>query len=133
MGLVNVLNLSEFKAVLAHEFGHFAQSTMMVGRWVYIAQQIISHMVSVRDWLDGIVNFISRIDLRIAWVGWILKIVLWSLRSLMEVLFRIVIIAERALSREMEFNADLVAVSVTGSDELVNCLLYTSPSPRDRG
>jgi len=122
MGLVNVLNLSEFKAVLAHEFGHFAQSTMMVGRWVYIAQQIISHMVSVRDWLDGLVNFVSRIDLRIAWVGWILKIVLWSLRSLMEVLFRIVIIAERALSREMEFNADLVAVSVTGSDELVNAL-----------
>jgi len=122
MGLVNVLNLSEFKAVLAHEFGHFAQSTMMVGRWVYIAQQIISHMVSVRDWLDGLVRFVSRIDLRIAWVGWILQIVLWSLRSLMEVLFRIVIIAERALSREMEFNADLVAVSVTGSDELVNAL-----------
>ena len=122
MGLVNVLNLSEFKALLAHEFGHFAQSTMMVGRWVYIAQQIISHMVSVRDWLDGLVRFVSRIDLRIAWVGWILQIVLWSLRSLMEVLFRIVIIAERALSREMEFNADLVAVSVTGSDELVNAL-----------
>lgn len=122
LGLVNVLNLSEFKAVLAHEFGHFSQNTMMVGRWVYIAQQIISHLVSVRDWLDGVVSFISRIDLRVAWIGWILKIVLWSLRSLMEVLFRIVIIAERALSREMEFNADLVAVSVTGSDELVNAL-----------
>ena len=122
LGLVNVLNLSEFKAVLAHEFGHFSQNTMMVGRWVYIAQQIIAHMVSVRDWLDKIVRFISRIDIRIAWVGWILQIVLWSLRSFMEVLFRIVIIAERALSREMEFNADLVAVSVTGSDELVNAL-----------
>jgi len=122
LGLVNVLNLSEFKAVLAHEFGHFSQRTMMVGRWVYVAQQIIAHMVSVRDWLDNIVQFISRIDVRIAWIGWILQLVLWSLRSLMEVLFRIVIIAERALSREMEFNADLVAVSVTGSDELVNAL-----------
>ena len=122
LGLVNVLSLSEFKAVLAHEFGHFSQNTMMVGRWVYIAQQIISHLVSVRDWLDNVVQFISRIDIRIAWIGWILKLVLWSLRSLMEVLFRIVIIAERALSREMEFNADLVAVSVTGSDELVNAL-----------
>ena len=122
LGLVNVLTLAELKAVLAHEFGHFAQNSMMVGRWVYVAQQIIAHMVSVRDWLDSVVNFISSIDLRIAWIGWILSIILWSLRSLMDTLFKIVIIAERALSREMEFNADLVAVSVTGSDALINAL-----------
>jgi len=122
LGLVNVLTLTELKAVLAHEFGHFAQNSMMVGRWVYVAQQIISHMVSVRDWLDSVVRFISGIDLRIAWIGWILSIILWSLRSLMDTLFKVVIIAERALSREMEFNADLVAVSVTGSDALVNAL-----------
>jgi len=122
LGLVNVLNLGELKAVLAHEFGHFAQGSMAVGRWVYVAQQIISHMVAVRDWLDNLVSFVSRIDLRIAWVGWILSLVIWSIRSLMDTLFSIVIIAERALSREMEFNADLVAVSVTGSDALVNAL-----------
>ena len=122
LGLVNVLTLTELKAVLAHEFGHFAQNSMMVGRWVYVAQQIIAHMVSVRDWLDSIVRFISSIDLRVAWIGWILGLILWSLRSLMDTLFKIVIIAERALSREMEFNADLVAVSVTGSDALINAL-----------
>lgn len=122
LGLVNVLNLGELKAVLAHEFGHFAQNSMVVGRWVYIAQQIIGHMVATRDWLDGIVRFISRIDLRIAWLGWILSLIIWSIRSLMDTLFSLVIIAERALSREMEFNADLVAVSVTGSDALVNAL-----------
>ncbi|BFM13938.1 hypothetical protein R50073_01210 [Maricurvus nonylphenolicus] len=122
LGLVNVLNLGELKAVLAHEFGHFAQGSMMVGRWVYIAQQIIAHMVATRDWLDSIVRFISRIDLRVAWLGWILSLVIWAIRSLMDTLFRLVILAERALSREMEFNADLVAVSVTGSDALVNAL-----------
>jgi Zn-dependent protease with chaperone function len=122
LGLVNVLNLGELKAVLAHEFGHFSQGSMAVGRWVYIAQQIISHMVATRDWLDTIVHFISRFDLRVAWIGWILSLVIWSIRSLMDTLFRLVIIAERALSREMEFNADLVAVSVTGSDALVNAL-----------
>jgi len=122
LGLVNVLNLAELKAVLAHEFGHFSQNSMVVGRWVYVAQQIIAHMVSVRDWLDKLVRLISRIDIRIAWIGWILQLIIWSLRSLMDTLFRIVIIAERALSREMEFNADLVAVSVTGSDALINAL-----------
>lgn len=122
LGLVNVLTLSELKAVLAHEFGHFAQNSMLVGRWVYIAQQIITHMVNVRDWFDNIIRFISGIDIRIAWIGWILSLILWSLRSLMDALLRIVIIAERALSREMEFNADLVAVSVTGSDALIDAL-----------
>lgn len=122
LGLVNVLNLGELKAVLAHEFGHFSQGSMMVGRWVYVAQQIIAHMVATRDWLDSVVRFISRFDLRVAWVGWILGLIIWSIRSLMDTLFRIVVIAERALSREMEFNADLVAVSVTGSDAIVNAL-----------
>lgn len=122
LGLVNVLNMGELKAVLAHEFGHFAQGSMMVGRWVYIAQQIIGHMVATRDWLDKVVQFISRIDIRVAWIGWILGLIIWSIRSLMDTLFSLVVIAERALSREMEFNADLVAVSVTGSDALVNAL-----------
>ncbi len=122
LGLVNVLNLGELKAVLAHEFGHFAQNSMMVGRWVYIAQQIIGHMVATRDWLDSMVRFVSRVDVRVAWLGWLISLILWSIRSLMDTLFNLVIIAERALSREMEFNADLVAVSVTGSDALINAL-----------
>lgn len=122
LGLVNVLNLGELKAVLAHEFGHFAQGSMVVGRWVYIAQQIIGHMVATRDWLDKVVRFISKIDLRIAWLGWLLGLIIWSIRSLMDTLFSLVVMAERALSREMEFNADLVAVSVTGSDALINAL-----------
>jgi Zn-dependent protease with chaperone function len=122
LGLVNVLSISELKAVLAHEFGHFAQRSMMVGRWVYIAQQIIGHMLTTRDWLDKLVHFIGRIDLRIAWLGWLLSLIIWSIRSVVDTLFSLVIMAERALSREMEFNADLVAVSVTGSDPLINAL-----------
>ena len=35
LGLVNQLNLSEFKAVLAHEFGHFSQNSMKLGRRSY--------------------------------------------------------------------------------------------------
>jgi Zn-dependent protease with chaperone function len=122
LGLVNVLSISELKAVLAHEFGHFAQKSMAVGRWVYIAQQIAAHIIAKRDALDKLLRFISRIDLRIAWIGWILTLIVWSLRACMETAFNIVVIAERALSREMEFQADLVAVSVTGSDALIHAL-----------
>lgn len=122
LGLVNVLNMSEFKAVLAHEFGHFAQKSMAVGRWVYIAQQVASQIVAKRDLFDDFLNGLSRFDLRVAWIGWILQFVVWSIRSLTDTLLRGVILAQRALSREMEFQADLVSVSVTGSESLINAL-----------
>jgi Zn-dependent protease with chaperone function len=122
LGLVNVLNLGELKAVLAHEFGHFAQKSMAVGRWVYIAQQIASQIVAKRDWLDSLLQGISNIDLRIAWIGWTLRLIVWSIRSLLDTVFSLVVLSERALSRQMEFQADLVAVSLTGSNALVHAL-----------
>lgn len=122
LSLVNVLTLSEMKAVLAHEFGHFAQRSMAIGSWVYVAQQIASHVVAKRDALDKLLQFISNVDLRVAWVGWLLSLVVWSIRSLMDTLLRVVVLAQRALSRQMEFQADLVAVSLTGSDEIVHAL-----------
>lgn len=122
LGLVNVLSLGELKAVFAHEFGHFAQRTMAVGRWVYIAQQIAAHIIARRDALDVFLSKLSRFDLRVAWIGWLLSLIVWAIRSLLETAFSLVILAQRALSREMEMQADLVAVSLTGSDALVHAL-----------
>lgn len=122
LGLINVLNLSELKAVLAHEFGHFAQRSMAVGRWVYTAQQIAAHIVEKRDVLDRFLRGVSNFDLRVAWIGWILRTIVWAIRALVDTVFSIVILAERALSREMELQADLVAVSLTGSDPLIHAL-----------
>lgn len=122
LGLVNALNRHEFEAVLAHEFGHFAQKTMAVGRWAAFAEQIARQIVTGRDALDSLLMTISAIDIRIAWVGWIMRTIVWSIRSLIETLFGWVTILQRALSQEMEFQADLVAVSATGSDGLVNGL-----------
>ncbi|GAB3513508.1 M48 family metallopeptidase [Pseudoxanthomonas daejeonensis] len=122
LALVNVLNLGELKAVLAHEFGHFAQRSMAVGRWVYVAQQIANEIVQRRDALDRLLAALSRFDLRVAWIGWGLSLVVWSIRSLADLAFRGVSLAQRALSREMEYQADLVAASLTGSDALVHAL-----------
>lgn len=122
LGLMNVLSLGEFKAVLAHEFGHFAQRSMLLGRYVYVAQQIAARIIGKRDAFDTFLNFISSIDLRVAWIGWILSILVWAVRALIETCFSVVALAERALSREMEFQADLVAVSLTGSDALIHAL-----------
>ncbi|UXU89086.1 M48 family metallopeptidase [Burkholderia sp. S-53] len=122
LGLVNMLNLSEFKAVCAHEFGHFAQRSMALGRWVYTTQQIAAHIVGKRDALDGFLRQLSHFDIRIAWIGWGLSLIVWALRSIVDAGFRLVMIVQRALSREMEMQADLVAVSLTGSDALIHAL-----------
>lgn len=100
LGLVNVLTLSELKAVLGHEFGHFAQRSMAVGRWIYTGQQVAAHIVGKRDVLDRMLLGLSQIDIRVAWIGWIVRIIVWSVRSVMDQVFRVVIVAERALSRQ---------------------------------
>ncbi|MFL5728000.1 MAG: M48 family metalloprotease, partial [Cytophagaceae bacterium] len=122
LGLINVLNLGEFKSILAHEFGHFTQRSMIIGRWVYIAHQIAYQIVAKRDFLDRFLAGLSSVDLRVAWIGWLLSLIVWSIRSFAEVFFKLVLLTQRALSREMEFHADLVAVSLTGSDALIHSL-----------
>ncbi|HEX7987862.1 MAG TPA: M48 family metallopeptidase, partial [Duganella sp.] len=122
LALVNVLNLGELRAVLAHEFGHFAQRSMAVGRWVYVAQQITGHLVSRRDKIDDFLAGLANVDLRVRAGVAVIQLIVWSIRSLVESAFRVVVVMQRALSREMEMQADLVAVSLTGSDALIHAL-----------
>lgn len=122
LALVNVLSLGELRAVLAHEFGHFAQRSMAVGRWVYLAQQITGHLVARRDKIDEFLEGLARIDLRVRMGVAVIQLIIWSIRALVESAFRVVVLMQRALSREMEMQADLVAVSLTGSDALVHAL-----------
>ena len=68
LGLVNILNLSEFKSVLAHEFGHFAQKSTRLGGYVYTADGAdfvkfvgsngpleirLDHIISMREEASG--------------------------------------------------------------------------------
>ncbi|MCB9598550.1 MAG: M48 family metalloprotease, partial [Sandaracinaceae bacterium] len=128
LGLVQNLGLDELKAVIAHEFGHFAQRTMAVGRWVYVAQQIAGHIIVHRGWVDRLLQGLSYTDLRIAWIGWILRLIVWSIRAVLDTAFRLIVLAHRALTREMELQADLVAVSVSGSDSLIHALHRLGPA-----
>lgn len=128
LGLLNVLTLSELRAVLAHEFGHFAQKTTAIGSWVYLAEQIASYIVSSRSKLDNALRTLSVQDPRIAWIGWLLRLCVWAVRAVLDTMYLLVALSKRALSREMELQADLVAVSLTGSDALVHALHKTGPA-----
>lgn len=122
MGLMNALNLSEFKAVLAHEFGHFSQSSMRVGSYIYMSNRVIHDMVFNRDKWDELLNNWRAVDIRLSFMAWAITPLVWLVRQLMMLFYKLLNILNASLSREMEFHADKVAVSVTGSDAIVDAL-----------
>ncbi|MFO0969154.1 MAG: M48 family metallopeptidase [Gemmataceae bacterium] len=126
LGLVNMIDLSEFKAVLAHEFGHFSQKSMKVGSYVYVASRVLGDIIYGRDWLDRMLSQAKSWDLRIAIFVWIFLGILWGLRKVLESVFKAINLTNLSLMRLMEFNADRVAVSVAGSDAIVLGLLRSS-------
>lgn len=115
LGLVNVLNLSEFKMVLAHEFGHFSQRSMKLGSYVFTMNKAIYNMLYENQGYDKTLNAWANIHSIFALTAtltvWIARLIQSVLRSM----YSVINLQYMSLSREMEFHADAVAVSVTGS------------------
>ncbi len=97
LGLINFINTSELKALLAHEFGHLTQYDMKAAPYTRLGMRVIANILCGTRVL--------------------------GLHRLMQFFFILVVKLHRGLMREMEFHADLVAVSVAGSDATTN-LLY---------
>lgn len=122
LGLVSCLNLSEFKAVVTHEFGHFAQSSMKIGSYIISANTIIHDMIFSRDKWDDILDQWRGSDIRVSFAAWIITPIIWLIRQLLSLFYQFLNIMYSSLSREMEFNADKVAVTTSGSDAIVSAL-----------
>ncbi|MBN8850699.1 MAG: hypothetical protein BGO55_30650 [Sphingobacteriales bacterium 50-39] len=122
LGLVNSTNISEFKAVVAHEFGHFSQKSMKLGSFTYNVNRVIHNMLFENNsyssflsaWgnLHGYLRIFVSITIRIA------EGIQWILRGM----YRLINKNYRSLSREMEFHADTVAASVSGGNNVISAL-----------
>ena len=115
LGLVNCMNLTEFKSVLAHEFGHFTQSAMS-SSYSYVASRIIIDLISGEDWFDRMVNWCKKQQNAFSVIGYGIGGPLWVGRAVMWSLFKVITLQRMAVMRESEFHADLVAVKAAGSD-----------------
>ena len=122
LGLVSSLNLSEFKAVVAHEFGHFAQRSMKIGSYIHSANTIIHGMIFSRDKWDEILDQWRGSDIRLSFAAWIITPVIWVIRQVLMLFYMLLNRMHSLLSQEMEFNADKVAVKVAGSEAIVSAL-----------
>lgn len=122
MGLVDCLNLSEFKAVVSHEFGHFAQRSMKIGSYIISANTVIHGMIYSRDKWDDLLDQWRSSDIRLSAAAWVITPIIWIIRQILGLFYQFLNIMYSLLSREMEFNADKVAVSTSGSDAIISAL-----------
>ncbi|PHS08097.1 MAG: hypothetical protein COA88_07325 [Kordia sp.] len=122
MGLVSCLNLSEFKAVMSHEFGHFSQRSMKIGSYIISANTIIHGMIYDRDKWDELLDQWRASDIRLSATAWVITPVIWVIRQVLGLFYMFLNLMYSSLSREMEFNADKVAISTSGSDAILSGL-----------
>ena len=123
LGLFNSTTIQEVKAVLAHEFGHFGQSSMKVGSAVSITNTVLYNLIHTDDFFDRALNRWRSAR----WTVWrVFGIFVYGWISLLKRItcyfFLFVQRGDRKLSRLMEFEADEVACRLAGSDAFVSAM-----------
>lgn len=123
LGLINSITEQEFKAILAHEFGHFSQRSMKVGSYVYNVNQVIFNMLYDNESFDNMLqkwaNMSGYFSFFIPTAIKIIQGIQWLLKKM----YNFINISYMALSREMEFHADEIAANVAGYIPLKESLL----------
>jgi Zn-dependent protease with chaperone function len=118
IGLINMLNLSEFKAVLAHEFGHFAQqggARVYTDRAVVIVDNLIRGHGAVDRFAERLKASGNIFGMALFGVVWLVRFPLWlTAKFYGDLRFK--------LAREAEFHADRVAAALAGSNAIVHGL-----------
>src|SRR5260370_41798689 len=95
---------------------------MKQGNFVYLIIKVLAANIYGRDFLDDLVHQAKGWDLRIAVFAWVFLGVLWGLRKGLEGVFKVINLFNLSLMREMEFNADRVAVNVVGGEAKMSAL-----------
>ncbi len=123
LGLINTTTQDELRAILAHEFGHFSQSSMKLGSYVYNLNYTVYNLLfdsteynnAAKKWA-AYSNYFS-IFVKIA------DVLNSSISFVLKYLFSVLNKSYYALSREMEFHADEISAVSIGSEQLKTSLL----------
>ncbi|HJZ99199.1 MAG TPA: M48 family metallopeptidase, partial [Candidatus Solibacter sp.] len=112
--LLAVLTVSEFRAVIAHEFAHYYGGDTGFGPWTQKARDAI---VGSLQRLSADAGFLHAIS-RWAYIGILRAIVVWTLALYWKLFLRLTLL----VSRQWEYRADELASAVAGAKPLVECL-----------
>lgn len=111
--LLHCLSLAELRAVLAHEFGHFAGGDTHIGHWVFRARATVHDIV---DGLDGATAVSASSEF--ALLTLFFALVRWPFVQFGMFYLRFTL----ALSRAQELAADALAAQLEGTDVLTRSL-----------
>lgn len=123
LGLVNTISEQEFKAILAHEFGHFSQRSMKVGSYVYNVNKVIFNMLYDNESYDNMIEKWQSINSYFSLFVSIATGITLGIQWILKKMYDFINISYMALSREMEFHADEIAANVAGYLPLKESLL----------
>ena len=122
LGLVNSVNISEFKAVMAHEFGHFSQRSMKLGSFTYNVNRVIFNMLYDNKGYANFLNAWGRIHGAMALFAKLTAKIAQGIQWILRGMYTFINRSYMGLSREMEFDADAIAAGVSGGNNLVSAL-----------
>ena len=122
LGLVNTLTISEFKAVMAHEFGHFSQRSMKLGIFVYNVNKAIYNMLFENKSFSSFLESWGNLHWAIGIFVWLTVQIITGIQKILQGMYSFINKNYLSLSREMEFHADAVSASVSGSNNLISSL-----------
>jgi Zn-dependent protease with chaperone function len=120
LGLMNSHTELEVKGIIAHEFGHFSQSSLKLTSYVYHVNKIIYSMMNSNESVDNMANSIADAH---QFIGYFIKLgelIIKPIRFVLRKVYVIVNLNYLELSREMEFNADEVSVHVVGKKAMID-------------
>jgi Zn-dependent protease with chaperone function len=122
LGLVNSVNVSEFKAVMAHEFGHFSQRSMRLGSFTYNVNRVIHNMLYENKGYANFLNAWGKLHWGTAVFAKLTAKIAQGIQWILRRMYGFVNKNYMGLSREMEFHADAVSAGVSGGNNLVSAL-----------
>lgn len=123
LALVNSVTVTELKAILAHEFGHFSQSSMKLGSYVYNVNRVLYDMLYNNEGYSKLASRWGSISQYLGFFVMIAIEIVKQIQELLKFMYGYVNKSYMALSREMEFHADEIAAHSTGSKPLIDALL----------
>jgi heat shock protein HtpX len=112
--LLQMLPIAQFRAVLAHEFGHYYAGDTRLGPWVYNARCAMEEVYKNLGKKSQVLGFLRRWGL----VAGLHRLLMSGLRIYWKLFMRIT----QAISRRQEFRSDELACYVAGSQALIDGL-----------
>jgi len=108
--LLSILTISQFRAVIAHEFAHYYGGDTSLGPWVYKTQTAIIRIFQNMGSIGGLT--------RLA----ILRVMYVVVATLMQWYFQVFLRAFNLASRQREYRADELACIIAGRQPLIDGL-----------